>query len=85
MELDNTYRDFQISVHEHLELPRGLALISDNHTCSQPILTQCNAVDQPELVWPRLLALLAQIIGAQSKIQLHAAVTAIFARRGFGG
>jgi hypothetical protein len=80
-----TYRHAEISMHQRLKLPRRIPLIPNHQTRAQIAASQRNAVDQPKFRRPRFPALLAQIAGAESKVQLHAIVTAAGSRGRFGG
>ena len=70
----NTYLNPKISMHQRLKIPRRLPLIAHHQTSSQALSPQRDAVDQPKSIRPCLLALLAEIAGAESEVELYAVV-----------
>lgn len=63
-------------MHQHLEIPRLLPLIPNHNARRQRIPTQRNTVYQPKLKGPRFSALLAEVAGTETKVELDAVVAA---------
>ena len=77
LEREAAYLNPQITMQEHLKLPRRLPLIPNDHTRSQPLPSQRNTINQSKLEPPCLFRTLIQIPLTQPKIQLHAPIPAL--------
>lgn len=53
------YLDIQVGVQQHLELESFGVLVLDLQGGGEAVFGQCDTINEPELIWPSVLELLA--------------------------
>lgn len=80
-----THIDAEVRVKQHLELKALFARIVHIQHRLQPILAQRHAVDQPELVRPRLPRIGTEMLVREAEVKFHRVVAAFSQRARLSG
>lgn len=73
----DAYVDLEVSVKQHLELERLLALVADVQHGLQAILAEGHCVDETKLIGPGLLVLSGKVGSAEAEVKLDRIVAAL--------